>query len=139
MRSISREKLAEHADWRLLVRAARRLRRPTRYRTLVLDTQGGVTWRNLPEPHGRPWRLGRKAVWVALKRNGTYEPFIPPYRAESVTPSDLMCLLDNNDVRELMRPTYSPWLQKVEVGLLLALTLGLALLFYVVFSSLRGG
>ena len=113
------------------------------YPTLILSPDG-IKWEHLAERVGEPWVLVRRGlwgarrsqIWVAVSKNGYMEPFSPPYRQGEWTPADLRFLIDQRDVFELFKPT-SGLLQKIEVGILVALTLGLGFLLFIFWESAK--
>jgi len=124
-----------------LSHVVQRLRRRELHQVLVLDSQGLRLEKRPERPQGMPWRWKGKPMWVVSRDGNGERPFcLPPLerpgREEVVmTSSDLYLLLEQDEVRELFRP-WPPWLQKVEIGLMVVLILGLGFLLYVFWQSM---
>jgi len=110
-----------------------------RPQALILDP-AGVRLEEVDQPLGpeeRPWLLEGRPTYVYVVRGDQLVPLRYSPARNKNTPSDLYSAIVQQEIRELLRPA-SPWLERIEKGVMLALVFGLGFLLYIFWSSMQG-
>jgi len=130
-------------------------KREKKIKALILSPEG-ITWESVPwDDKLMPflWVFKGKDIVVIYRKGNPddsqqFNPFLPPNVSPkkgnpgddllSLTTHELYSLLDQPEVKELLKGGYG-WVEKLQLGLFIALILGLGFLLFIMWSSLTGG